>query len=149
MTRSSPMNAVLLAGVVAVVAWSCGPSLSQRRRQVQAASLAHADTSARQALTASVAFIRCMEGYGMARARANATPTEIADAATAECARPLNDYSFFRRHFHESVARAGFSGPLEAYEGVMAEAAHRAEADAAALALRGKQAAIKAVIESR
>jgi hypothetical protein len=95
-----------------------------------------------------VRFLGCAEAYGRTHANANATVTEVGDAAVAACADEMGMFTMYQRNFRASVdaeAAASAAGVVRAH----ADAADKIAVEVRDLALRGNQSAIKAALEKR
>lgn len=112
------------------------------------ARLARADSVTDSVKVTQQTYLDCVQGYALARAKANASPNDIADAAAAACDEHLGkSVSYFRE---SDTLRVAARHMTPSQQIVMRD---RIEADVADLEHqtreRGRQLAIRAVIENR
>ena len=114
----------------------------------KASSLEGARVSSAHASTWEQRFMACVRDYAGTRAATAQPASDIADAAIAGCQTPLAAYTGSHRNALSAYKGASASTPA-ALTRAWNAAEYEAQADAAALVERARQAAVQAVVDRR
>lgn len=151
MRQPNFVAALFIAGSGLACARLARPTPAFDSRQAQRAanqSLAQADTADFNAATWQLRFLDCMRGYGTSHANSKDEPVAVADDGLKDCHAPLDRYSAERTAAHRLRGEISSLGTADYYN-VGALSTQRANADVLELVGRGRQAAMRAMLDSR
>ena len=124
----------------------CGCAAPSNEGRVRGRMLETAQKSGSNAVVWEQRFIGCVTGYAKEHASADATPSEIAEAAASRCQSEMDAFIGSMRIYYEESDGAT-TRSLNEYALVKQQAIAKSENEGTDLATRGKQKAIATIID--